>query len=94
MFVPKAGSPQQEYCHPSCWNKEQAAKRKERYDAALLAGTGEGAAHEPPTREERNEKELAPLVKKAEQLEAEAMTHVPVMGQALLDITLRLMRVA
>jgi hypothetical protein len=94
MFAPKPGCPQQQYCHPTCWNKEQAAKRKERYDAALLAGTGEGAAHEPPTQEERNEKELAPLARKAVVLEAEAMTHVPVMGQALVEMTLRLMRVA
>lgn len=94
LFVPKSGSPQQEYCRHTCWNKEQAVKRKERYDAALVAGTGEGAAHEPPTQEERNKKELAPLRRREEMIAAHASAHVPVMGQALVDMTLQLMRVA
>lgn len=94
MFVPKAGSPQQKYCDSACWNKEQAAKRKERYDAAVVAGTGEGAAHEPSTQEERNEKEVAPLNLLWKRIEAEAATHGPMMGEALVAMTLRLMRVA
>lgn len=88
MFVPKPGNPQQEYCSKPCWAKETAAKRAERWQAGKLVA---------PTDDAEQTKELAhmaPFRQREEEVAKQAQQYVPVMGEALVEITLKLMRTA
>lgn len=88
MFVPKPGNPQQEYCSKSCWKRETSIKRSARYMAGKVVLAEDDA---------EQAKELAhmlPLQRLQDELEKQAAQYAPVMGEALVEITLKLMRPA
>jgi hypothetical protein len=85
MFVPKPGNPQKEYCGKPCLRKETAAKRAERWQA------GKAVALEEPE-PDKEATHMEPLLRRQEDAAKKAAAYVPLMGEALYEATMELMR--
>jgi hypothetical protein len=84
MFVPKPGNPQQEYCGKPCLRKETAAKRAERWQAGKLVELKEPEL-------DKEAAHMEPLLRRQEDAAKKAAAYAPIMGEALVEVTLRLM---